>query len=93
MALPTTNLEYPKRLTATNAVTGALIKSRGTNQDVYADGWDRIFGKKDDKVWLECSCGKYEIVSISAYENGDTGWYSDDIESGKGLCCGQFCMP
>lgn len=44
MALPTSEFEYPKRLTAINPITGALIKSRGTNQDVYADGWDRIFG-------------------------------------------------
>ena len=38
--------DTPKRFTATNDVTGALIKSRPDNQDVYAEGWERIFGKK-----------------------------------------------
>lgn len=38
--------EYPKKLTATNDVTGALIKSKGTNQEEYNNGWDAIWGKK-----------------------------------------------
>ena len=39
--------ETPKRFTATNDSTGALIKSRPDNQDSYASGWDLIWGKKD----------------------------------------------
>lgn len=38
--------DTPKRFTATNDVTGALIKTKADNQDVYAEGWERIFGKK-----------------------------------------------
>lgn len=39
--------EAPKRYTATNDVTGDLIKSKSGNQEAYSDGWDRIFGKKN----------------------------------------------
>lgn len=39
-------MEYPKRLTAINPVTGTLIKSRGDNQETYSAGWDAIWGKK-----------------------------------------------
>ena len=35
----------PKRFTATNDVTGALIKTKADNQDAFAEGWERIFGK------------------------------------------------
>ena len=42
----------PKRFTAVNESTGALIKSRPDNQDVFAEGWERIFGnkKKEESV-------------------------------------------
>lgn len=36
----------PKRFTATNDVTGALIKSKCDNHEVYALNWEVIFGKK-----------------------------------------------
>jgi len=39
--------EAPTRYTATNDVTGDLIKSKSGNQEAYSDGWDRIFGKKN----------------------------------------------
>ena len=35
-------------MTAKNDVTGDLLKSK-TNNKKYADNWDRIFKKKDDK--------------------------------------------
>lgn len=47
----------------------------------------------DDEVYLECGCGLHETVSRKALLNGDTRWYCEDPDSGKGLCCGQFCMP
>lgn len=31
--------------TATNPITGDLIKTKGSN-DAYRDGWERIFGDK-----------------------------------------------
>lgn len=46
----------PKRFTATNDVTGALIKSRADGQNAYADGWSRIFGNKEQE--------KVEIITF-----------------------------
>lgn len=36
-------MEYPKRYTSTNEITGDLIKSKGDNRDRYAQGWDKVF--------------------------------------------------
>lgn len=33
-------------MAAKNDVTGDSIKTKTGNQKAYADGWDRIFGKK-----------------------------------------------
>ena len=33
-------------MAAKNDVTGDSIRSRTSNQKAYANGWDRIFGKK-----------------------------------------------
>ena len=38
--------DTPKRFTAVNESTGALIKTKADNQDAFAEGWERIFGKK-----------------------------------------------
>lgn len=35
----------PKRFTATNDITGALIKSRTSGQDAYSANYDAIFRK------------------------------------------------
>lgn len=48
---------------------------------------------EDDEIRLECPCGKSEWVSRKAVENGGAGWYSEDPDSGEGLCGGPFCMP
>lgn len=44
---------------------------------------------------LHCyGCGKDQCVTRSAFENGDTGWYSLDPKMGSGVCGGsQFCLP
>lgn len=48
----------------------------------------------DERIYLECGCGKTEVVTRRALENGDTGWYVDPTwPEGRGLCGGQFCMP
>jgi len=48
----------PKRFTAVNESTGALIKSRPDNQDVFAEGWERIFGnKKKEEETIEQRSG------------------------------------
>jgi hypothetical protein len=36
-------------MAAKNDVTGDAIRSKSSNQKAYADGWDRIFGKKKVK--------------------------------------------
>jgi hypothetical protein len=44
--VPTLNkFEYPKHFTATNDITGALIKTRTDGQSNYASGWDLLWGK------------------------------------------------
>lgn len=53
----------------------------------------------DGSAWMKCcGCGKTETVSLKAYENGDTGWHTEDeVEDEgtyEGVCGGsQFCLP
>ena len=52
----------------------------------------------DDTVYLTCSCGKWEAVSLAQLENGGTGWYVEgDLEPGDSASgkCGsnQWCLP
>lgn len=35
--------------TSKNDITGDEIKTKGSSSDLYRDGWDRIFGKKNTK--------------------------------------------
>jgi hypothetical protein len=59
--------------------------------------WFAEQGKEEPEThfWLKCrGCGKEELVERKAYENGDVAWYSEDEESGEGVCGGsQFCCP
>ncbi|WP_043345185.1 hypothetical protein [Cupriavidus basilensis] len=50
---------------------------------------------EDDLLHFRCCrCGKVESVTPKAYENGDTGWYMEDVEDGSGVCGGsQWCLP
>ena len=42
-----------------NDVTGDLIKTKANgNDDAYADGWDRIFGKKNKVADVEATSNK-----------------------------------
>lgn len=66
---------------------GAWFSEQGKAKDVGAAA------ETEDGFCLECRCGKHEYVTLAAFENGDTGWFSEDPESGKGLCGGQWCMP
>lgn len=45
----------PKRFTAVNESTGALIKSRPDNQEAFAEGWERIFGNKKKEEDVDVS--------------------------------------
>lgn len=40
--------KHERFTTAVNDSTGDLIKTKASNQQAYADNWERIFGKKDD---------------------------------------------
>ena len=33
-----------------NDITGDIIKTKTDGQDAYADGWERVFGKKKSEV-------------------------------------------
>lgn len=59
-------MEYPKRMTAINETTGALIKSKTDNQEGYAKGWDLIFGvKKEFEYEIDDGILKYSVGEIS----------------------------
>jgi len=45
-------------MTSRNEITGDELKSK-TNNDLYRDGWDRIFGKKKEE--------KKEIRTLADY--------------------------
>lgn len=73
-------IEYPKHITATNEVTGALIKTRTDNQDQYAKGWDAIFGKG-----IEASAE--DGISVAAFnEIVDTGFVEENKRCGNCFC-------
>lgn len=79
-------VEYPKRLTAINDCTGALIKSRGTNQEEFASGWDAIWGKKEpveDKSNIE----KAEAYLQSTHEEFKKMLQDSSIDD-RGVCAG-----
>ena len=68
---------------------GSWFASQGANESPEVDG----------TAWMKCrGCGKHETVCITAYENGDTGWYvEEEVEPDgtyEGVCGGsQFCLP
>ncbi len=39
--------KHERFTTAVNDSTGDLIKTKASNQQAYADNWERIFGKKE----------------------------------------------
>lgn len=71
--------EAPKKYTAINDITGALIKSKGTNQEAYASGWDVIFNKKNKCEW--CS-GEGLVGGLK-----QDGWHTEECTycEGTGL--------
>lgn len=42
--------KHERFTTAVNDSTGDLIKTKASNQQAYADNWERIFGKKEDMM-------------------------------------------
>lgn len=40
--------KHERFTTAVNDSTGDLIKTKASNQQAYADNWERIFGKKEE---------------------------------------------
>lgn len=47
--------KHERFTTAVNDSTGDLIKTKPSNQQAYADNWERIFGKKKDVSASETS--------------------------------------
>ena len=56
-------MEYPKRLTAINDITGALIKSKPSN-DTYESNLEKIFGKKPEReqVYVDTCYGNRNLA-------------------------------
>lgn len=42
--------KHERFTTAVNDSTGDLIKTKASNQQAYAESWERIFGKKEDML-------------------------------------------
>lgn len=59
---------------STNEITGANLVSKSSNQEAYAEGYDRIFGNKDKNKDIEKSYNKPIILSnkIQCKHCGDT---------------------
>ena len=55
-----------------NDITGDSIKSKTGDQKKYADGWDAIFGKKDQKVKQQ------DMTELNGDGNRDRGRYGED---------------
>jgi hypothetical protein len=50
-------------MTAKNDITGDSIRTKSNNHKAYADGWDRIFGKRKK---VRAPSGKNEPVAVKA---------------------------
>lgn len=78
---------------------GKWFAEQGTEQPVYSTAQKPLAADHvslgDDVLHMRCwGCGKEETVERKAYENGDTGWYSEDFKTGTGLCGGgPRCTP
>lgn len=53
-------------MTARNDITGDNIQTKGSN-DAYREGWDRIFGKKEEPVFHLRSYGDVSAADLEAY--------------------------
>jgi len=55
------------KMTARNDITGDAIQTKGST-DAYRDGWDRIFGKKDEEpVFHLRSYGDVSAEDLRSY--------------------------
>lgn len=60
---------------STNEITGANLVSKSSNQEAYAEGYDRIFGKKKEEPVLKSMTedltgkvfGILKVISFSGY--------------------------
>lgn len=55
-----------------NDITGDSIKSKTGDQKKYSDGWDAIFGKKDQKAKQQ------DMTELNGDGNRDRGRYGED---------------
>lgn len=71
--------ETPKRFTAINDVTGALIKSKATLTTEYANGWDAVWGKKEVAPEISDNVQLYLSLSSNLFERLTTQAEDDKI--------------
>lgn len=64
--------KHERFTTAINDSTGDLIKTKASNQQAYADNWERIFGKKENEHPHNNSGVRYTVTilpeSIAVFE-------------------------
>lgn len=72
--------KHERFTTAVNDSTGDLIKTKASNQQAYADNWERIFGKKE-----ELSAQQTNLLGLGrelGMEYGDGIEYQDMVREG-----------
>lgn len=75
--------DVEKFKTSVNDVTGDLIKTKASNQQAYADNWERIFGKKEDMLKQLVDEGKLNPNVQRRHEEMNIGkgkFTQDDVE-------------
>lgn len=58
--------KHERFTTAVNDSTGDLIKTKASGQDKYAQGWEAIFGKKEDML-EQITVVEEEEPTVSAF--------------------------
>lgn len=74
-------------MTARNDITGDAIQTKGSN-DAYRDGWDRIFGKKEEPeepVFHLRSYGDVSAEDLEAYAKRSHQYTPQQVE--------EMCTP
>ena len=61
-------------MTSRNDITGDAIQTKGSS-DAYREGWDRIFGKKEEPVFHLRSYGDVPAADLETYaQKRQTGY-------------------
>lgn len=80
--------KHERFTTAVNDSTGDLIKTKASNQQAYADNWERIFGKKENEHPHSNSGVRYtgmilpEPIAVFEEEHITTPFMEEPLPSG-----------